>query len=152
MPRGKNHSPEKSPLLLKLGLASFLLPTPCRATEKAVELRACSPCPRSRPQGQQMPTAGTSILPGRESPIRTGTSHESTPARCIPQGQGPGCLKREGILWLLSLHFRLQGPRCREGHLHKGLALRTTGWASPEGRGPPSWGWNWVPGDQREGG
>ena len=83
-----------------------------------------------------MPTTCTSILPGRESPIKTGTSQESTPAPCIPQGQGPGCLKREGILWLLSLHFRLQGPRCREGHLHKGLALRTTGWASPEGRDP----------------
>lgn len=102
MPGGKNRSPGKSPLLLKLGLAGVLLPTPCVATKKTVELRACSPCPRPRPHGQQMPTACTSILPGRESPIKTGTCQESSPALCTPQGQGPGCMKREGILWLLS--------------------------------------------------
>lgn len=59
MPGGKNHSPGKSPLLLKLGLVGFLLPTPCFVgfllptpcivTKKTVELRACSPCPLPPP-------------------------------------------------------------------------------------------------------
>lgn len=93
------------------------------------------PAPSPAPTDNRCPPR-TSILPGRESPIKTGTSQESSPAHWIPQRQGPGYMKG-GDLWLLSLHFRPKRPRCREGQLHKGLALRKTGWASREGEGPP---------------
>lgn len=136
MPGGKNHSPGKSPLLLKLGLAGFLLPTPCIATKKTVELRACSPCPHPPPPWT---TDAHRVYISSSWP---GISHQDRnkpgiqPSTLYSTGEGPRLYEKGGDFVAAVLHFRLKRPRCREGHLHKGLALRTAGWASPEGRGP----------------
>lgn len=104
-----------------LSCPTALVPT------KKTELMACSPHPHPHMDNRCPPSVRQFNSSCRGIFYQTGTSQEST--HTVLQGQGPGFMKREGILLLL-LYFRLKKPRRREGQ-HSGQQA----WASPEGRG-----------------
>lgn len=120
-------------LLLKLGLGGLSCPTPSVPTKKTQRRSPALPAPRP-------PTWVTDAHLAHINSSwlgifyrHTGTSQESK--HTVLQGQGPGSVKREGILLLLCM--RPKRPRCREGHPDKGPALRTTSLGLAAREGPP---------------